>query len=148
MVNEKWWSLRELNALRARLAELVDEAVLPSKATIIHQGGSHFDPPVDVWETADEVVVELELPGIAGDQIELTLLNNTLHITGKGEEECEAGVVFQRIERPRGRFARAVAIPAETSGECRAKLSRGVLEVRLTKAPAARRRVVELREET
>jgi HSP20 family protein len=148
MVNEKWWSLRELNALRTRLAELIDEAMLPSGTTIVPHGGAHFDPPADVWETADEVVVELELPGIAVEQIELTLLNHTLHVAGTSAEENEAGVVFQRIERPRGRFARAIALPVETSGECRAKLHQGVLEVRLTKAPAARRRIVELREET
>ncbi len=148
MVNEKWWSVRELNALRARLAELVDEAMLPSKSTVLSNQGAHFNPPVDLFETADELVVELELPGVPVDQIELSLLNDTLHVSGRGEEENQPGIIYQRVERPRGRFSRAIPLPTQTSGECRATLRRGILEVRLSKAPAARRKVVVLREET
>jgi HSP20 family protein len=148
MVNEKWWSVRELNALRARLAELVDEALLPSSPAIVPRGGSHFDPPADLWETDDEVIVALELPGVVSDQIDLTLHKNTLLVAGKAREDAETGVIFQRVERPRGAFSRAIPLPAETTGECSASLRRGVLEVRVTKAPAARRRVVVLQEES
>lgn len=147
MVNEKWWSVRELNALRSCLSELVDEALLPSKPAIVSRGSAHFEPPLDVWETADEVVVEVELPGLSAEQVQLTVVNHVLHISGNATAELDAGVILQRIERPRGPFSRAIPIPVDTSGECRASLQRGVLEVRLTKAPAARRRVVVLREE-
>ena len=147
MVNEKSWTVRELKDLRLRLADLVETALLPASPGPFPTAESRFDPPLDLYETNDAVVVEMELPGIDTAQIAVNIVDNTLIVTGRAAEP-EPGGVFQRIERPRGVFSRAIHIPVDVTAKSTARLRRGVLEVTLTKGAAARRRVVTLTEET
>jgi HSP20 family protein len=147
MVNEKSWTVRELKDLRLRLADLVENALLPASPGPFPTAESRFDPPLDLFETDEEVIVEMELPGIDSTQVTVNIVDNTLLVTGRAPEP-EPGGVFRRIERPRGAFSRMIPMPVDVTAESTARLRRGVLEVRLVKAPAARRRIVALEEES
>jgi HSP20 family protein len=147
MVNEKSWTVRELKDLRLRLADLVETALLPASSGPFPTAESRFDPPLDLYETDDAVVVEMELPGIDATQVAVNIVDNTLIVSGRAAEP-EPGGVFFRIERPRGAFGRAIPIPVHVTATSTARLRHGVLEVTLVKSPAARRRVVALTEES
>lgn len=97
-------------------------------------------PPVDIAETADEVVVRAELPGLSKEHLELELLPETLTLKGEvSQEKEEKGETFHRRERSWSSFQRSVPLPAEVKTEdVKATLEHGVLEVRMSKTERAK----------
>jgi len=135
-----WRSVRELMALAERLREATERVLLPGSPVRIGQPAA-FEPPVDVWESEGEVIVEAELPGVSVDEIDLRLDAGALVVSGELPEPPETSGAYLRIERPRGRFHRSVRLPAGVTGAPRATLRGGVLTVRLPKSGKSRRRV-------
>jgi HSP20 family protein len=133
-------AVRELLELRTRLRELMEQALLPGSPSL-PAAGATVDFPVDVWESDSEVVVEAELPGVEATRLEVRLEGGVLVLSGELSGDPEGCSECLRIERQRGRFQRAVTLPVEVAGTPAAKLNAGVLEVRLPKVAAGRRRV-------
>jgi HSP20 family protein len=146
MADVDWRSVRELMALRTRLKELVERAMLPD-TSIVSGSAPPFECPVDVWESESEVVVEAELPGASADDVEARLEGDSLVLSGElpGPPEGSSST-FMRIERYRGPFRRVVHLPGEVAGQPVATLRSGVLQVRLPKQPSRRRRIAVERE--
>ena len=96
-------------------------------------------PPLDVYETATDVMVELELPGTAADAVRITCDGETLCVEGtKGEtvprEGDAAGGRFHCVERTSGPFRRHIQLPVGVHGErARARFWNGVLIIALPK---------------
>lgn len=89
-------------------------------------------PPLNISEDEDTIFVRAEIPGVALEDIELTLSNKSLTI--KGERKSEQGTYF-RQERPTGAFQRIVNVNVPVDREnVRATLANGVLEVVLPKS--------------
>jgi len=64
-------------------------------------------PPVNLWHSDDTIVVDAELPGVNPQQVEVTLSENELTISGeRPAKETDTNEVYHRHERPYGRFAR------------------------------------------
>lgn len=104
------------------------------------RGDGLYAPAVDVREDADFYTVQLEVPGIAQQNLALELLDNVLTIRGLKEQQSVEGR-YRRVERSYGRFARSITLPrAVDSDAISANLSDGVLEVRLPKRETARAR--------
>ncbi len=135
-----WRAVRELMALAERLREATERALLPPSAVPLGPPAA-FEPAVDVWEGDREIFVEAELPGVSPADVDLRLEGETLVLSGHVAEPGESAGTYLRIERPRGRFHRAVRLPETVAGEPEATLRGGVLEVRIPKAGPARRRV-------
>ena len=136
-----WRAVRELMELGARLREAAERALLPASPVSVGAPAA-FEPPVNVWESEAEVTVEAELPGARSKDIDLRLEGDTLVVAGELPSESGATPgTYLRVERPRGRFYRAVALPAEVSGKTAATLRGGVLRVTLPKAGRSGRRV-------
>ena len=97
-------------------------------------------PPVDVSETAEEVVVRAELPGIGKEDLELEVLPEMLTLKGAVSQESEEkGETFHRRERSWSSFQRSLPLPAEVKTEgVKATLEHGVLEVHLPKTDRAK----------
>ena len=140
-----WRAVRELMALAERLREATERALLPPSAVPLGQPAA-FEPAIDVWESETEIIVEAELPGVSPADVDLRLEGGALVLSGHVAETGENPGAYLRIERPRGRFHRAVKLPESVSGEPQATLRGGVLEVRLPKTAPARRRVPVARE--
>jgi len=87
-------------------------------------------PLVDIYETADSFVVEVELPGCEAKDITLSICCSTLVVEGMVREEAGPGVNYICLERSGGRFCRAIEIPpmADLDG-VRARYRRGLLTV-------------------
>ena len=97
-----------------------------------------FGPAVDVYETDDEVVVKVALPGANREDITVTAQEDTVTIRGqsKQEEEVDEDGYYRR-ELRYGSFSRTIPLPATVnSDEITAKFADGVLTVRAPKAPA------------
>lgn len=92
-------------------------------------------PSVDVFATKDEIIVEVELPGIRKNDIELTLYKNTLGIRAHKYECFDAGNVnFVCVERAFGKFSRTIELscPINTSS-VKASYSDGILKVTIAR---------------
>ena len=103
-------------------------------------------PPVDLYEMNDAVVVRLELPGVAVSSVRVTMLDGTLKIEGTKETssltnqpaELDKPLRYLCLERTAGTFSRRVQLKWTIDlAHIVAKLSNGLLEIRLPKAQAS-----------
>ena len=97
-------------------------------------------PKVDVSETKDAVVVKAEIPGMEAKDVQASLQENVLTITGeKRHEQEEKDERFHRVERSYGSFTRSMQLPAGVdAGKVNASFKNGVLTVTLPKTDRAR----------
>ena len=104
-------------------------------------------PPMDVSETEQEIVATMDLPGIAREDIKVSVEDNVLSVKGeKRHESEEEGKHLQRTERFSGKFSRSFALPSVIdSGKITAEYKDGVLTVRLPKAETARPKEIEVK---
>lgn len=93
-------------------------------------------PEFDVKETKDAFVFIADMPGVADDDLEITMVGNRLTVAGKRNEELTAvDDVYYARERASGSFTRTFTLPegVEGSSLVRAALERGVLTLSLPK---------------
>lgn len=90
---------------------------------------------LDVSETPVAYLVHAELPGVEEKDIEVTLDDGLLTISGsKNTETEEDGKTFHRVERSYGSFRRTLALPADADENgIRARMKNGVLSVEIAK---------------
>lgn len=98
-----------------------------------------FVPQVDVVEGDKEMRVSAELPGLDEKDVEVTLSNNVLTISGEKKEEKEKrGKNYYRMERSYGSFQRSISVPLEVdTDKVEATFKQGVLTITLPKTAAA-----------
>jgi HSP20 family protein len=110
-------------------------------------GFTEVAPPLDVRETDDAYIIEVELPGVDPDQTEVSIEGRTVTVRGQFAEEREKqeGNVLLR-ERRRGQFMRAVALPGMVEvDKATSHYENGELRITLPKATQNRARRVEIR---
>ncbi|BCV20286.1 Hsp20/alpha crystallin family protein [Moorella sp. Hama-1] len=96
-------------------------------------------PPVDIVETAGEVIVTAAIPGLhqAGD-VRVELNGSTLRLEGEVNPSLQLLPVVKvhQQERKQGKFSRTLTLPAAVNGKsARATYQRGLLEIRFMKQP-------------
>ncbi len=93
-------------------------------------------PRMDIYETDDKVVAEVELPGVDPKNIEVEVKDNVLKVEAKAEEKKEIKERgYYRKEMGARYFKRAVSLPTEVIGEkAEAEYADGVLKVTIPKA--------------
>jgi HSP20 family protein len=77
----------------------------------LHSKCSTWEPPVDVYETRDEVIILIALPGVASEHLSIVLEDNSLVISGQRHLPVRADADIRRLEIPYGRFERSVELP-------------------------------------
>jgi len=104
-------------------------------------------PSVDIFEEGDDVVVKTELPGMAKDDIEVNLTDNTITLSGeKKKEEKVERKDYYRLERSYGSFSRSFTLPADVqTDKAKASFKNGVLEVRIPKTEEAKKKVQKVK---
>jgi HSP20 family protein len=94
-----------------------------------------FDPPVDVYETEDQIVVKVELSGIAPSEVSVVVENDRLFIHGERRDADPRGQrVYHQLEIAYGSFGRELRLPAPVaSDQATAKYRAGFLTIALPK---------------
>ena len=131
-----WSSSDRLTNLRDEMNRLFDFS-WPSRDTGLFSGWS---PALDVFDDKDNFVVKVELPGMKKEDINLSLHDGALTISGerKFDREHKEGETF-RSERYFGKFQRSVTLPAAVdANKVNASYKDGVLSVELPKAEEAK----------
>ena len=108
-----------------------------------------WTPAVDAWETEHAFVVQLDLPGLTSEQVDVTFDRNTLTVHGNrmatmpATEKGEARVFLN--ERTAGEFTRSLRFPQYVEAtKIEASFVNGVLTVTVPKAEAAKARKIEI----
>jgi HSP20 family protein len=103
-------------------------------------------PPVDIQETEDAYRLHAELPGLTKEDIDITLENNVLRLSGERKFEKEVKKEsFHRVERTYGTFSRAFALPQQVNSEgVQASFANGVLTITVPKAEQAKPRKIAI----
>lgn len=103
-------------------------------------------PPLNIWEDAENLYAEAELPGLTMDDLEVIVKGNELTLRGQRREQEQPSVTYHRRERGVGSFQRVVRLPVEIDADhVEASLRNGVLTIKLPKAPSARPRRIEVK---
>ena len=133
------WS--PLSRLRDQLDRVFDE---PDFAVGDPFGG--WSPAVDVLEDKDRLTVKAELPGFKREDIQVSLHENTLILSGeRRQEEEKTEGRFQRSERFYGKFQRSVPLPfAIDADKIEACYRDGVLTVTLPKTEKSRAKQIKV----
>lgn len=105
--------------------------------------GDRWQPSVDVFETADAVVVRAEVPGLRGEDLRVRIDGDVLHISGvRGVPKDPRAQRLHRMEIAFGPFERAVNIPGPFDRDAvQAHLEDGFLRVVFPRRHSAPRRV-------
>ena len=107
-----------------------------------------FIPPMDVVETADEILCHLEVPGLSREDLQIRSEGNVVTVSGekkyqKNEREKEGG--FRSFERRYGHFERSFALPRTVdANKVKAHYNNGVLTIVIPKAEESKPRLIEI----
>ncbi|MFW6149949.1 MAG: Hsp20/alpha crystallin family protein [Chloroflexota bacterium] len=102
---------------------------------------------MEVYEKGDDVMVRAELPGMKKEDIDISVLGDTLTISGERKSQSEVkDEDYYRCEMNYGTFSRSVALPAAVdANKVEASYDNGVLEVKLPKAEEAKPKKIEVK---
>ena len=134
----KWSPFRELDWMDRGMRQIVDDFALTAGLL----------PAADVYETKDEFVVELELPGFEQKELAIEVTDHTLVVKGErtATNEDEKDRQFRLRERLEQAFERRFYLPSDSDTEhVKAKFNKGVLEVHTPKLPISRPRTIEIK---
>jgi HSP20 family protein len=142
---------RERNELARRDQVPETQSLVPDLSQLLEGWGDllnladTFVPRADVEETNDAYIVEIELPGVDKDDIDISMSGRRLTVVGERREKERTGVLRRRT-RAVGRFRYEVVLPGaiDESGVT-AKLEDGVLTVRVPKAASERPLRIEVK---
>jgi HSP20 family molecular chaperone IbpA len=94
-----------------------------------------WEPPADIYETDDGLILLFALPGVTPEDIEVGLAHGTLTVSALRRLKLpEAGAVIRRLEIPHGRFVREIALSGAALRIAESRYTNGCLEVRLVGA--------------
>jgi HSP20 family protein len=140
----RWNPFERLSSLRDEVNRLFEGA----SSTSAPDTGlfTEWAPALDVLQDRDNVYVKVELPGLKKDEIDISVQEGILSVSGERKQESEAteGGSF-RSERFFGRFHRSVALPASVdNARVTASYKDGILAVTLPKAEEAKPKQIEV----
>ncbi|MDX1659792.1 MAG: Hsp20/alpha crystallin family protein [Nitriliruptorales bacterium] len=140
----RWDPLRDVASLQDEM-ERVFRGVLGEEGGRAATAGA-WAPALDVEETEDHFTLHVELPGVSADDVEVSLEENVLTISGQrrfyDQKEADG---FKRIERHFGRFHRAIRLPDRVAvDEVEANFTDGMLVITVPKAEEAKPRRIEV----
>jgi len=103
-------------------------------------------PAINVYDQGQATLLLAEIPGVKAEDVDVTVLNDTVTLRGRRESEAPHGNRFYRRERTSGEFARTVTLPNPVDPDrVKAEYADGVLVVRMEKAEETKPRKVQIK---
>jgi len=142
----KWEPFREVSRLRREMDRLWEDFFGP-RGRELRPWEGQWAPAMDVSETADQIVVKAEVPGIDPQNINITLTGDVLAIKGeKKSEREETKESYHLVERSYGSFSRSLTLPAAVNADkIDAKYEKGVLTITCPKKERVKPKAIEIK---
>jgi HSP20 family molecular chaperone IbpA len=128
------WMWSEALQMLARAERLHRQVFTPPQHSA---RGVNWEPPIDIFETEDAVLILVALPGVDVQKVELAVQGGGLIIAGERALPAEARTaIIHRLELPQGRFERQIQLPPGRYENPRTAAANGCLAIRLSKVAA------------
>src|SRR3954452_13491985 len=143
----RWEPAREINSLQQEMNRLFN-TFFDSPAPAGGNGGGvrRWIPAMDLVETDEHFVLRADLPGLSQGDVDLSLEDNVLTLSGERKAEHEdRREGFFRMERATGSFSRSLTLPEGVDGDAiSARFDKGVLEVQIPKPEQRKPRKLQI----
>jgi len=145
MTIERWDPFREMVSLRDAVNSLLQDSFVPPNGARSERRAA-FTLPLDVTEAENDFVVTASLPGISPEDVQTTVLGDTLTIRGESKADGEQnGQNWLVRERRCGSFQRSVSLGTPINADkATAQFEHGVLTLTLPKSEQARPKQIKL----
>jgi HSP20 family protein len=140
----RWNPFGDMSLLQNQMNRLFDTALQgwPGDSN----GTTSWIPAADIYESDNELVVNLDLPGVDPKTVDVRIENNVLSIRGERQfDEKLNKENFHRVERSYGPFARSFTLSTSVNPDSiRADFKAGVLSITLPKAESAKPKRIQI----
>jgi HSP20 family protein len=142
----RWQPANDMLSLRDAMDRLFQDSWVSNRGWG-NMPAAWSEPNLDVYETADNVVVKAVIPGVKPEDVEITVKGNYLAISGETKEESEnKDKNYLRRETRVGTFSRMVELPDGLQGDkADAKFENGVLTVAFPKAEQVKPKKIQIK---
>lgn len=142
MAIARWRPWSEMSGVQNEVNRIFEDFFTRSTT----EGNAIFAPPLDIAESENEIVVKVEVPGIAQKDIDITVHDGVLTVKGeKRVEKDDKNLQWHRIERSYGSFARSLTLPNTVNQEnIKAAYKDGVLTLTLAKREETKPRQINI----
>jgi HSP20 family protein len=141
---DRWEPFRNVSDIQTEVNRLFDGFF--GRPAAAGSTGRTWAPPVDMYQTKDDVVLTLEVPGVREKDVSVSITGDLLSV--KGERQFENEVKehdLLHVERAYGRFERLIQLPMPVQADrVKATYRDGVLEIRLPKAEEVKPKEIKI----
>jgi HSP20 family protein len=139
----RWEPMREMMTLREAMNHLFDDAFTRP----LNISAVSAMPAIDLYQTADEIVVRAALPGIKPDEVQISVTGDVLTLRGEFKHQDGQNEATWHIREQRsGIFERSLALPTEVqTDKSKADFENGILTITLPKAEAVKPRTISIK---
>jgi HSP20 family protein len=140
----RWDQSRGLTSLQDQVNRLFEGNFTRNRSD--HADLATWAPPVDIYETENELVVKADLPDLQDKDIDVRVENNMLTIRGERKFEKDVNEDnYLRVERAYGPFTRSFSLPNTVSSESvRAEYRNGVLSLHMAKREESKPKQIKI----
>ena len=134
-----WTIFDELESIQSDMNRLLAGAEAPRRARAAY-------PPLNVWSTAEGLVLDAEMPGVDPQDVEISVVGDELSLRGKvnAQEPAEGETVLRR-ERPAGDFQRTLQLPFRANtGAVKATFKNGILRISIPRSEEEKPRKIAI----
>jgi HSP20 family protein len=133
----RWDPFRELDELYDRMNHLWENNVTTD-------GVERWVPAADIVESDDSYLIEMDLPGVDQDDVDIEINGRELTVSGEVKEKERAGILRRRTRKV-GEFSYSVTLPMEIDADAvTAHLDNGVLSITVPKSQRAKSRRIAI----
>ena len=138
-----WEPMRDMMTLRQAMDQLFDDAFTRPRGA----SGVSLLPAIDLYQTADEVVVKANLPGLKADDVQISVASGVLTLRGEFKQENEREeATYHVLERRVGTFERSATLPIDVqTDKAKADSEDGVLTITLPKAETVKPKSITIK---
>lgn len=141
----RWEPFKEIMSLRNVMDRLYEESFI--RPSSLWPGLEQGELAVDMYQTANDVVVKATIPGVKAEEVDISITGDTLTIKGehKEEKEIKKEDYFYKEHRY-GNFSRSIQIPVQVkSDKAEAVFENGVLTLTLPKAEEVKPKQIKVK---
>jgi HSP20 family protein len=147
MAVSRWDPFRDLMSIQNELNRLFGRTYAGTEAGPGTGTSGAWVPPLDIFETKDHYVVTMELAGIASEDVDLSVEDSTLTVSGDRKFYSDVPEeAFHRVERRYGAFVRSLSLPATANAQdIKASFDKGVLTIEVPKREEAKPKKITIK---
>jgi HSP20 family protein len=144
MTLTRWKPFGEIQSLHDRINRLFEDEF--KRDLTQGTGIDTWYPAADIYETKDEYVFKLEVPGLSKDDVNVEFHDSVLTINGEKKEEKEVKEEnYHRVESYKGTFTRSFRVPRNAEpGKIAASMKDGILELRVAKTEEKKPKAISI----